>query len=283
MPRLSVLMTAKDAAATIGEAVRSVVRALPADAELIVLDDGSRDDTAVVAGTAGDARVRVLREELNVGYARARSALLSRSDSEFVAIMDADDVCFPWRFRHQARALGSADLVTSPVVRFSTPPLRLHPGIPYPIAERAMALHLLIGCPLAHPTLMAKRSVVDALGGYREVVAEDYDLYLRAVTGGFRLARTGVPCVAYRTHARQASAQVDYPARMAADGTFQDAVDDFLRDEFGYVRPAGERGVPGRFAPWERIDAILRREVRARGLGFTQRHLLRRYRVRALP
>src|SRR4051812_13093368 len=93
-PRVSVLLPARDAAATVDEAMASVLgQTLPAF-EVIAVDDGSADDTAarLEAWAARDARVRLLRcparglvATLNEGLAACRAPLVAR--------MDADDLC----------------------------------------------------------------------------------------------------------------------------------------------------------------------------------------------
>ena len=107
IPSVSVVITARDAAATIGDAVRSAL-VEPETAEVIVVDDASRDATAVVAETAarGDGRLKVIRCAVNVGPAAARNRALETATGAFVAVLDADDFLLPGRF---ARLLAVPD------------------------------------------------------------------------------------------------------------------------------------------------------------------------------
>lgn len=282
MPRLSVLMAVKDGERTVRSAVTSTLRAMHRDAELVVLDDGSTDGTLAALARIDDGRLRVIVGGTNVGYARARARLLRETDSHAIAIMDADDVSLPWRLFVQMRRLHTADLVLAPVIRFSTGPPRISSGMPAAIGADAMPLHLLIGCPLAHPTLVARRAAVEAVGGYRDVVAEDYDLYLRAITAGQRVVRVALPTLGYRIHDHQTSRDTSFQSRMAQDQAFQDAVDIFLLAEFGYDRLASERPSNGRLLPTSVIDALLSHEVAARDIAPVAARLLDRYRRREL-
>ncbi|MWB99192.1 glycosyltransferase family 2 protein [Agromyces seonyuensis] len=277
MPRLSVLMSAKDAAATIRSAMRSTLRAMPRDAELVVLDDGSTDATGEIADSLGDRRVQVLRQETNIGISAARRRLLAETDSPLVAVMDADDVSLPWRFAVQTRAVDAgADLVVAPCVNFRRSPFRLRPGNPAPITAAAMPLHLVLGCPLVHPTLVAKRSALEAVGGYRaDAVAEDYDLYLRAAAAGLRLVRVGTPVLAYRLHDSQTSGNAAYHRRADADLGLEASFQDFVRAEFG--PEAALLAVDDGLDDPAVARTLVRAEFDRRGLDRRQRSLVARY------
>jgi glycosyltransferase involved in cell wall biosynthesis len=271
-------MTAKDAASTIRTALTSTLRALPRDADIIVLDDGSTDGTADVVDGLGDHRIRLIREGKSQGYAAARRRLFDQSDCETVAVMDADDITFPWRFRMQLPALRRADLVVSTVVRFEDGSHRFRPAIPLPISPSAVPLYLIAGCPLSHPTLIARRSVLEAVGGYREVVVEDYDLYLRSITSGFQLARTGIPVLAYRMHPGQTSRSQQFHARAQADLPYRAAYAMFVATQFGQSTADDIPAFTG-----DRIRAIVEAEIVQRRLGPLQRALVRRYLRNQLP
>lgn len=102
-PRVSVVMAAHNAAATIAASVRSVLRQTLSDLELIVIDDASNDATAHVAtATAdGDPRFRLLRQETRSERSAARNRGIRAATSELIGILDADDVALPERFERQ--------------------------------------------------------------------------------------------------------------------------------------------------------------------------------------
>ena len=95
MTLVSVIMAARDAEATIDEAIGSIVAQTHADWELLVVDDGSTDRTREVALARGDPRIRVL-EPGRVGVlARLRNAGIEAAAGEWVALLDADDAWLP--------------------------------------------------------------------------------------------------------------------------------------------------------------------------------------------
>ena len=204
MPRLSVLVPARNSAATIDLALRSTLRAMPADSELVVLDDASEDRTAELIGRIADPRLRLLRNQVQGGVAAGLNRMLEETDSDLVARMDADDVVLPWRFRTQLRALGTADVVFTTV--FDWRGSRVRPPAPVALAPEAFGLHLLVTNPVSHPTMLARRSALAAVDGYRDVPAEDYDLWLRMELAGSRQTRLAVPTLAYRIHEHQVTA-----------------------------------------------------------------------------
>ncbi|WP_456286755.1 glycosyltransferase [Microbacterium sp. JZ70] len=221
MPRLSVLMPAFDAAPTIDRAVRSTLRDLPADAELVVQDDGSSDGTLAALERIDDPRLRVLTGP-NRGVARALNALLEASASEFVARMDADDVVLPGRFRRQLRALKTADTVFTTVASWHGAGV---PRPPWPsgIGIASFPFHLLLTNPVAHSTMAARRSAVEAVRGYRVVPSEDYDLWLRLASSGARLRRLAAPSLLYRVHPGQVTSAEGWRLRSWNDERTQAA------------------------------------------------------------
>ncbi len=230
MPRLTVLVPVHSAERTLPAALSSTLRHLPRDAGIAVLDDGSLDRSAEVARAFDDPRLTVRTRE-NGGVASALNELLETTDSEFVARMDADDVVLPGRFRRQLRALTGRDrgpggpprpdAVFTTVVQFGD---GARP-VPRPsrIAPEDFGLHLLLTNPVAHPTLMARRSALERVGGYREVPTEDYDLWLRLAAGGARLERQALPGLAYRMHPGQITASATWRRASWTDPTISAA------------------------------------------------------------
>jgi glycosyltransferase involved in cell wall biosynthesis len=103
MPRVSIVIPAFNAEAYIADTLQSVMHSSFDDLEVLVIDDGSRDRTAEIASSF-PAPVRVVSQP-NAGMSASRNRGIAMSDSEYIALLDSDDVWHPRKLEHQIRAL----------------------------------------------------------------------------------------------------------------------------------------------------------------------------------
>ncbi len=209
---ISVIMPVHNAARTLQVAIRSTLRALPRNAELLIFLDGCSDDSHQVAKKFNDSRLKVIKSDSNVGVAAALNKMLEVAQGYFIARMDADDICLPGRFRNQARELrkSDSDFVFSNAILFgkSVPPLGFMPQPPFALDRHEVRFALIFSNPLVHPTMFAKAASIRAMGGYRTVPAEDYDLWLRAAKSGFNIRKLRSFGILYRVHKAQLTQQM---------------------------------------------------------------------------
>jgi glycosyltransferase involved in cell wall biosynthesis len=162
-PVISVIVPARDAAATIGRSLDALLaQDLPEPFEVVVVDDGSLDATAAIARSRSP-RVRLVAAG-SPGAAAARNAGLAAATAPVVAVTDAD--CFPTRgwLRAGLAAMEAADLVQGPVVP--------DPGAPRGPFDRTLDVP---GPSAWFPTanLFARRAPIDAAGGFVQVALDD--------------------------------------------------------------------------------------------------------------
>ena len=201
-PQVSVVVTAYDAEATIADAVRSAL-AEPEVAEVIVVDDASRDATAHAAAHAagGDPRLVVLRQPRNGGPAAARNRAFAAARGDFVAVLDADDFVLPGRFA-RLLAVSDWDLVADNIlfVTEATVPDDL-PPVPRAAGKGVIDIDL---NGFVRANLSSKGSARHEWGFLKPVIrldflrrhrlryderlrlGEDYDLYVRMLQAGAR-------------------------------------------------------------------------------------------------
>lgn len=235
MPRLSIIMPARNCQETVVPAIRSALRSLPQDSEIVVWNDGSTDRTSEAVSSVGDLRVRLLESNVSVGGGVARSELIEATDSEFLACMDADDLCLPWRWRVQARMIEHADVVFGSTVKFWSP-FRWRPSALRHVSLGEMGIALLLKNPYSHPTMFARRASIVAVGGYRPMrYAQDYDLWLRVASAGGRMVSTGLPVLLYRQGPHQVSRSSDYFDRIRESKELREAYWDFLSARYPHL------------------------------------------------
>ncbi len=181
------------------------------DLEIVVVDDGSSDDTAalVEAVQRRDARVRLCQLARGSGLVAALNFGLEKVRGAFVARLDADDFALPDRLERQIGFLED-----HPTVAVVGSALELVDGrgapvgrVDYPTDPGMVSLRLLEGNVVAHSSVLIRRGYLDAAGGYRAAFAhaEDYDLWLRIAEHG-GVANLATVLTRYRVHAGQVSA-----------------------------------------------------------------------------
>lgn len=190
---VAVIMTTYNAAGTVVGSVRSALaQSYAGPMRVIVVDDGSSDDTLAALDTIGDSRLTVLRAG-RVGRARALNAALDEAHgSDLVANLDADDYMLPDRLRAQVEefradptlgVLGSAyyEIHQAPDGSAQTAFL-----VRPPTSSEVMRKQMAIGFPICHSCATFRRDVAVQLGGYdpRRRARIDFDLWLRIASSG---------------------------------------------------------------------------------------------------
>jgi GT2 family glycosyltransferase len=202
----SVLLPARDAERTLGEALASILAQTDPDLEVLLVDDGSRDGTRAVAEGTGDPRVRVLE-----GHGRGIVAALERARREargrFLLRMDADDISHPERLAATRAVLEQDERIacaSSLVASFGEPALgrRLYDAwLNAHLSHEAMLRVRFVESPVAHPSVLLRADAVARAGGYRDVPGpEDWDLWLRLFAAGDRFAKVPRVLLRWREH-----------------------------------------------------------------------------------
>jgi hypothetical protein len=203
-PRISVLMPAYNAERFIRGSVNSVLAQTFTDFELIVVDDGSRDQTPAILASIRDHRLRVIRNDQNLGIVASLNRAMAAARGAYIARADADDFCLPLRLTKQYQFLCSHPevlLVGSEMFNLVENQVIHDPrrGEPDPLILRWM---FNLGNPIGHPSMMFHTRVIDALGCYLRKefeLAEDLDFSHRVLLLG-EVATMPEPLGIYRRH-----------------------------------------------------------------------------------
>lgn len=198
-PKVSVALPCFNCAATLPDALNSLLSQTLAEIEILVADDGSMDQTPDILRSyaARDARVRPLFLP-HGGIVAALNACLEQARAPYVARMDADDLSLPERLDIQARMLDQdpgLGLVGCRV-RFGGD-RKARAGYAHYvdwinglIRHEQIFLNRFVESPFAHPSLLFRRAVVEEHGLYRAgEFPEDYELILRLLEAGVRMEK----------------------------------------------------------------------------------------------
>jgi len=188
VPSLTVLMPVYNAATHLEDAITSVLAQSFEDFELLLMDDGSTDESMEVAREFRDKRIRIESQAENLGLIETLNRGIDMSRGSLLARMDADDVSHPERFAMQVDFLGLNPDIAGVSCGFDLMddcgrPLPDDYGRLRPVESLALRWALHFGCFFTHSGAMFRTSVLSASGGFdsRYAYAEDYELWLRLV------------------------------------------------------------------------------------------------------
>ncbi len=179
-PRISVVVPAYNAAKFLPEAIESITSQSLAPSEIIVVDDGSKDDTLSIAQALCD---QVVVQE-NQGAGAARNAGVSASSGDYLAFLDADDLWSPDKLSWQWNILESnsaLDMVFGHVQQFVSTDCTLEEAAAWACPTQPMPGYL-------PGTVLVRRSAFDQVGPFRTdlTVGETIDWYVRAIETGLK-------------------------------------------------------------------------------------------------
>jgi glycosyltransferase involved in cell wall biosynthesis len=183
-PDVSVVLPVYNCARYVGHAIDSILGQTFEDFELIVIDDGSTDDTPSILRRYADPRMRVITQP-NAGVAASANRGIAAARGRYVARMDADDLSLPERLARQVRYLDAnpaCGLVGTwaEIWRDDSPTDRTHR---HPTDNATIRYELLLDNPFVQSSVMIRRTAIDTVGAYAtdplRQPPEDYELWSR--------------------------------------------------------------------------------------------------------
>lgn len=192
MPKVSVIMGIYNCASTLQEALDSLYAQTFQDFEIILCDDGSKDDTYAVAleNQRQHSNIVLLRNEQNLGLNATLNKCLAAAKGEYIARMDGDDISLPTRFEKQVKFLDEHPeyaVVSAPIIYFDeNGEFRRGKG-----KGEVVARDFVHGSPICHAPCMARTEVFRSVGGYsvddRLLRVEDYHLWFKIFAAGHKM------------------------------------------------------------------------------------------------
>lgn len=229
-PVISIVLPMRNAASTIDECLRSIVEQSFPDFEVIIVDDGSQDQSVSIVKRwcQQDQRIRLYCQGA-LGLVSALNRGLAFVRGQYMARMDADDIMLQTRLQWQLDYFvqhSNVDLVATQVELFADDEIKA--GYQEYVRWQNACVsfsdirdEIYVESPIAHPSIMVRRDVFEKVGGYRQGdFPEDYELWLRMLHAGARLEK--VPRVLLKWR--------EYPSRTSRiDGRYH-------RDKFNQLR-----------------------------------------------
>jgi glycosyltransferase involved in cell wall biosynthesis len=185
LAKVSIILPAYNAEKYLRKSIQSILNQTYQNFELIIVDDGSSDETFNIIKSFNDSRIRVHKNKVNQGLVDCLNIGASIATGSYLARMDADDISEENRLLEQIAFLErNAEvgvLGTGITIIDSNGRESLRYSFPESHLVIKWALHFY--CPLAHPTVMIRSSAVDKSAIYdrNAKYAEDYDLWLRLI------------------------------------------------------------------------------------------------------
>ena len=199
----------------LAESLSSVIIAAPEDSEIRVGLDGPYSQEGLelltrLQTTRGIAKLHISHFPRQ-GLVATLNALIRQSDCCYLARQDADDVCLPQRLQLQLRALDGRPSYSFCGTQMTRCDDRLHPHQRqrrYPTSFKGQLIYAsLLNNPIAHPTLMIKRELLQQSSYLPVPGAEDWDLYIRLWQEGYRSFNLDQSGLLYRMHHKQITQQ----------------------------------------------------------------------------
>jgi glycosyltransferase involved in cell wall biosynthesis len=202
-PRVTVLMPVYNGEKYLREAIDSILNQTFTDFELLIINDGSTDESQKIIESYNDKRIRLVNNETNLKLIETLNKGLKLAKGEYIARMDCDDIAMPDRFKTQVDYMDShkdVGVCGSYIKTFITgnkPRTRKL----YTDSNEIRCTYLFWGC-MAHPSVMLKKKLFsdNNLEYSKDFIhAEDYELWSRCLKL-FNITNLPVPLLMYRVH-----------------------------------------------------------------------------------
>lgn len=203
-PKITVFMAAYNASAFIAESISSILNQTFNDFELLIVNDGSTDDTSSIVEKFNDNRIRLIHNDGNKGLPMTRNRLLALARGKYIAILDSDDIAYPDRLHAQYEFLGEHPeiaLCGGHAKIIDENGIIQNRKLIVPTGEN-VDMALLFHNPFVNSSTMFKADVFRELNGYKDfALSEDFDLFVR-ISEKYPVTNLDKFLVKYRIHGK---------------------------------------------------------------------------------
>lgn len=200
-PKISVLMPVFNGERYLREAVESILNQTLTDFEFIIIDDGSTDRSIEILSAYTDPRLKIIRNQANIGVSQSLNKGLDLALGEYIARMDSDDISLPERFARQVAFMDSHPeiAVCGTWVTMIDAAGRVVRSRPTPTGQE-LELNYWRSNPIIHPSVLIRASQLGELRYDDQILyAQDFDLWFR-MKSKYRLDNLPEYLLLYRMH-----------------------------------------------------------------------------------
>jgi glycosyltransferase involved in cell wall biosynthesis len=189
------------------DAIESILNQTFTDFELLIINDGSTDNSKTIIESFSDSRIRLLNNEENTGLAKVRNRGIDEAKGEYIAWLDADDISNPLRLEKQVKLLDERQEIGICGTWVKTFGTKVIHKWRYPTNPDFIKCRMIFDDPLATSSVMLRRKLLVGKNQYFDLSyppAEDYDLWERI---SYSCKITNIPefLTNYRLHDNQTS------------------------------------------------------------------------------
>lgn len=191
---ISVVMSVFNAQDSLDESISSILNQDYSNIELLLLDDSSTDESFEIMHNFKnlDHRVKIYKNNINLGLTRSLNFLISKSSGKFIARQDADDISLPKRFSKQLNVMQNKNIQICTSRAFIKNTDKKIPGVSDYLPTKLVIKYK---NPFIHGTLMIKKSLMESYNCYDEKFhfAQDYELFYRMLKNGEKIIKLKEP------------------------------------------------------------------------------------------
>lgn len=206
-PKITVLMPVYNGARYLNQSIQSILDQTFKDFELLIIDDGSADNSLDIINSIQDKRIRTIENGKNNGQIKALNLGIKLAKGDYIARMDCDDICMPLRLERQYQYMEEnidVGLIGTWIKTFGEESGAI---FKYPTNSNELRCGLLFDCQLGHPTIMFRKQLFVEYGLKYDQSAkyiEDWELWQRC-SGCFELSNLAEILLKYRVTKQSAS------------------------------------------------------------------------------
>ncbi len=196
-------MSAYNAESYLAQAMESILAQTFSDWELLIINDGSTDQSAAIINAYRDPRLKLINNPRNIGLTKSLNIGLHAAQTPYIARLDTDDISLPERLAKQYQFMENHPEVwlVATLTKLIDPESKTFDYQKTPTDPDLLRFSLLLGNSITHSSIFFRRQPILDLGGYNENFryAQDFELYSRILAKG-QIAVLPEVLVKYRRH-----------------------------------------------------------------------------------